>query len=139
MDAFFTRAFYKHMNGTPLSYEDMEDNDPEYYKNLKWILENDVTDFNLVFSYQADNFGKLEERELKEGGSKMPVTNENKKEYVQLVCYDKMARTIKDQIEAFLEGLHDLIPKDLLVIFDHKELELLLSGLPEINSRLILM
>jgi hypothetical protein len=135
MDAFFTRAFYKHMNGTALTYEDMEDIDPDYYKNLKWILENDVTDFGICFSYQADNFGSVEERELIEGGSKIAVTNENKKEYVKLVCYDKMARTIKDQIEAFLDGLHDLVPKELLIIFDHKELELLLSGLPEINSR----
>lgn len=135
MDAFFTRAFYKHMNGTPLSYEDMEDIDPDYYKNLKWVLENDVTDFGIVFSYQADNLGALQERELIEGGSKIPVTNENKKEYIKLVCYDKMARTIKDQIEAFLDGLHDLIPKDLLKIFDPKELELMLSGLPEIDSK----
>lgn len=136
MDAFFTRSFYKQMNNTPLTYEDMEDIDPEYYKNLKWILENDVTDFGFFFSYQADNFGKVEERELKEGGSKIPVTNENKEEYVKLVCYDKMARTIEKQVTAFLEGLHDLIPKELLAIFDPKELELLLSGLPEIDSKL---
>ncbi len=136
MDAFFTRSFYKQMNNTLLTYEDMEDIDPEYYKNLKWILENDVTDFGVFFSYQADNFGKLEERELKEGGSKIAVTNENKEEYVKLVCYDKMARTIEKQVTAFLEGLHDLIPKELLAIFDPKELELLLSGLPEIDSRL---
>jgi hypothetical protein len=139
MDAFFTRSFYKHMNDTPLNYEDMEDIDPDYYKNLKWILENDVTDFGIVFSYQADNFGSLEERELIEGGSKIAVTNENKKEYVKLVCYDKMSKTISEQVKAFLDGLHDLIPKDLLRIFDPKELELMLSGLPEIDSKLILL
>jgi hypothetical protein len=134
MDAFFTRAFYKHMNGSPLGYEDMEDIDPDYYKNLKWILENDVSDIGAFFSYEADNFGYLVTRELIEGGSKIPVTNENKKEYVRLICYDKMANTIKSQIEAFLDGLHDLIPKDLLKIFDPMELELMLSGLPEIDG-----
>ena len=133
MDAFFTRAFYKQMNGSQLTCEDMEDIDPEYYKSLKWILENDVSDLGAFFSYQADNFGHKEERELIEGGSEIPVTNENKHEYVRLVCNDKMARTISEQIKAFLEGLHDLIPAELLRIFDPKELELLISGLPQID------
>ena len=29
----------------------MEDIDPEYYKNLKWILENDISLFDLTFRY----------------------------------------------------------------------------------------
>lgn len=45
-----------------------------------------------------------------------------------------MANTIKRQIESFLEGLHDVIPKELLALFDHRELELMISGLPEIDS-----
>ena len=35
----------------------MEDIDPEYYKNLKWILENDPTPLDLTFSYETDDFG----------------------------------------------------------------------------------
>ena len=46
-----------------------------------------------------------------------------------------MATVIKDQIEAFLDGLHDLIPKDLLAIFDARELELMISGMPEIDRK----
>lgn len=45
-----------------------------------------------------------------------------------------MANNIKDQIEAFLTGLHELVPKDFLSIFDPRELELLISGLPEIDG-----
>lgn len=44
-----------------------------------------------------------------------------------------MAVEIKDQVEAFLYGLHDLVPPHLLSIFSHQELELMISGLPEIN------
>jgi E3 ubiquitin-protein ligase HUWE1 len=51
LDAYFTRSFYKHILGTPLSISDMEDIDPEYYKNLKWILENDITGLELTFRY----------------------------------------------------------------------------------------
>lgn len=46
-----------------------------------------------------------------------------------------MATVIRTQIEAFLDGLHDLIPKDLIAIFDHRELELMISGLPEIDCK----
>ncbi len=57
LDAYFTRAFYKHILGSSITMEDMEDYDPEYYKNIKWIKENDITDFDLTFSYEADQFG----------------------------------------------------------------------------------
>ena len=36
IDAYFTRSFYKHMLGSPITYEDIEAVDPEYYKNLIW-------------------------------------------------------------------------------------------------------
>lgn len=45
-----------------------------------------------------------------------------------------MAEEIKPQIEAFLEGFHDLIPPYLVSIFDSHELELMISGLPDIDS-----
>lgn len=45
-----------------------------------------------------------------------------------------MAKNIKTQIEKFLEGFHELIPHDLVSIFDSHELELMISGLPEIDS-----
>lgn len=51
LDAYFTRAFYKHILGQPLSIQDMEDIDPEYYKNLNWILDNDISLFDLTFRY----------------------------------------------------------------------------------------
>mmetsp|Transcript_7014 Transcript_7014/g.6239 ORF Transcript_7014/g.6239 Transcript_7014/m.6239 type:complete len:108 (+) Transcript_7014:4162-4485(+) len=44
-----------------------------------------------------------------------------------------MAQDIKDQIEAFLEGFHELIPQKLVQIFDDRELELMISGLPDID------
>lgn len=51
MDSFFTRSFYKHMTGSPLTYEDIEDIDPDYFKNLQWILNNDISDMGLTFMY----------------------------------------------------------------------------------------
>jgi E3 ubiquitin-protein ligase HUWE1 len=53
---------------------------------------------------------------LKEGGATTPVTNENKKEFVQLSAQYRLYESIKDQIGALLEGFYDIIPKDLISI-----------------------
>lgn len=133
MNSYFTRSFYKHMNGSPLAIKDIEDIDPSYHQNLTWMLNNDATHLGLSFFLEEDNFGRVEIKELKPNGQNIPVTNENKAEYIRLFCYEKMANSIKDQIKAFLEGLNDIIPKELLAIFDHRELEMMISGLPEID------
>ncbi len=74
-----------------------------------------------------------EARDLKPNGANLPVTEENKKEYVKLVCQMKMTGAIRKQLNAFLEGFYDIIPKRLISIFNEQELELLLSGLPTID------
>ena len=135
MDAYFTRSFYKHMLCEPLTVEDIEAVDPDYYKNLKWMLENDITGvLDLNFTAETDYFGKKEMVELKPGGAQCPVTEDNKAEYVKKVCEHRMTTAIKPQIEAFLEGFWQLVPRDLISLFNNTELELLISGLPDIDK-----
>ena len=74
-----------------------------------------------------------ETRELKPGGLHITVTEENKKEYVKLVCQMKMTGSVRKQLNAYLEGFYDIIPKRLISIFNEQELELLISGLPTID------
>jgi len=45
----------------------------------------------------------------------------------------RISKRVKDQSDAFMSGLSDLIPLDLLTVFDERELELLIVGMPEIN------
>ena len=52
-DAYFTRAFYKHILGKSLNIFDMEDIDPQYFKTMKWILENDVKDLEFTFRLKS--------------------------------------------------------------------------------------
>jgi len=47
--------------------------------------------------------------------------------------FHKMYENVKEQIDAFLGGFHDVIGKDLIRIFNAKELELLISGLPNFD------
>lgn len=75
--------------------------------------------------------------ELIPGGRNIRVTEENKHQYVDLVAEHRLTTAIRPQINAFLEGFNELIPRDLISIFHDKELELLISGLPDIDCELI--
>uniref|UniRef100_A0AAY4D3S4 E3 ubiquitin-protein ligase HACE1 n=1 Tax=Denticeps clupeoides TaxID=299321 RepID=A0AAY4D3S4_9TELE len=135
VNIYFTRSFYKHILGIPVNYQDVSSIDPEYAKNLQWILDNDISDLGLelTFSVETDVFGAMEEVPIKPGGTSIQVTQENKEEYVQLVTELRMTRAIQPQINAFLLGFHTFIPPSLIQLFDEFELELLLSGMPEID------
>ena len=72
-------------------------------------------------------------RDLKPNGRELPVTEANKREYVQLACQMKMTGSIRSQIKSFLDGFYEVIPKTLISIFNEQELELLISGLPNFD------
>ncbi|KAH7042417.1 hypothetical protein BKA57DRAFT_398309 [Linnemannia elongata] len=134
LDAYFTRSFYKHILGRPVDYRDVEAVDPEYYKSLVWMLENDITDIvEETFSVETDDFGTMKTVDLKPNGRNIPVTEENKHEYVKYITEQKLTLAIKDQIHSFLQGFHEIIPAHLISIFNEQELELLISGLPDID------
>ena len=54
LDAYFARSLYRQLLGKPVDYRDVEWVDPEYYKSLCWILENDPSPLDLTFSAEAD-------------------------------------------------------------------------------------
>lgn len=74
--------------------------------------------------------------ELKPGGRNIRVTEETKHEYVDLVADHILTNAIRPQINSFLDGFNELVPRELISIFNDKELELLISGLPEIDCEL---
>ncbi|XP_069566878.1 E3 ubiquitin-protein ligase NEDD4-like isoform X3 [Brachyistius frenatus] len=133
LDGFFIRPFYKMMLGKQISLKDMESVDSEYYNSLKWILENDPTELDLRFCIDEDNFGQTYQVDLKPSGSDMVVTNDNKKEYIDLVIQWRFVNRVQKQMNAFLEGFTELILVDLIKIFDENELELLMCGLGDVD------
>ncbi|KAL4856977.1 E3 ubiquitin-protein ligase UPL1 [Chlorella vulgaris] len=134
VDAHFTRSFYKHVLGQPLTYGDIEAVDPEFYRTLRWMLENDITDvLDLVFAEETDYFGRKSVVELRPGGKDIKVTNDNKGEYVNAVARHRMTTAIRPQIDAFLKGFWEIVPRKLISLFNDHELELLICGLPEID------
>ncbi|KAJ1337926.1 E3 ubiquitin-protein ligase HUWE1 [Microdochium nivale] len=134
LDCYFSRAVYKRILGKQVSVKDMESFDPDYYKSLVWMLENDITDIiTETFSVETDEFGVTRVEDLRENGRNIPVTEENKQDYVRLVVEHKLLSSVSEQMEQFLKGFHEIIPADLISIFNEQELELLISGLPDID------
>jgi E3 ubiquitin-protein ligase HUWE1 len=134
LDCYFSRAVYKRILGKAVSVKDMESFDPDYYKSLTWMLENDITDIiTETFSVEEDAFGVVTVKDLMPNGRNIPVTEENKQDYVRLVVEHKLLSSVSEQMEHFLKGFHEIIPPELIAIFNEQELELLISGLPDID------
>ena len=135
LDAHFTRSLYKHMLGMEPTHHDMEAIDPDYYRNLTTILQYNLADIglDLTFSIQDNSFGRHQVIDLIPNGRNIPVTEENKEEYVRKVCQHRMTTAIQSQIKAYLDGFYELVSRDLISVFTPRELELLISGMPEID------
>ncbi|CAO3673596.1 unnamed protein product [Umbelopsis vinacea] len=134
LDAFFIVSFYKMILHKKVTLADMESVDADFHRSLQWILDNDITDvLELTFSTDDDQFGEVVSVDLKENGSEIAVTEENKKEYVELVTEWRVSKRVQEQFKVFMEGFNQLIPQELINVFDERELELLIGGIAEID------
>ncbi|KAI9829362.1 MAG: hypothetical protein M1826_005682 [Phylliscum demangeonii] len=133
LDAFFIGALYKMILKKKVTLADMEGVDMTFHKSLTYILENDADDLDMTFSTEDERFGETLEIDLKPNGRSIPVTNENKKEYVDLLTEWRIEKRVEEQFGAFVDGFHELVPPDLIGVFDERELELLIGGIADID------
>ncbi|KAI8718663.1 E3 ubiquitin-protein ligase [Fusarium sp. LHS14.1] len=135
LDAFFIGALYKMMLGKAVALADMEGVDADFHRSLQWMLDNDISGGILeqTFSTEDERFGVMTTEDLIPNGRNIDVTNENKKEYVDLMVKWRIEKRIAEQFQAFKEGFQELIPQDLINVFDERELELLIGGIAEID------
>eukprot|EP01038_Epipyxis_sp_PR26KG_P006704 gene6704-9196_t len=122
LDAHFTRSFYKHILGLSVSFHDLEAIEPEYYKSLKQILDTPLDLLGLELSFTAENndFGKVEVVDLIANGRDIEVTDENKYDYVRLISHHRMTTAIrKQELELLISGLPDIDLDDLRANTDY--------------------
>ncbi|GAT29216.1 E3 ubiquitin--protein ligase Pub1 [Aspergillus luchuensis] len=139
LDSFFIGAFYKMMLRKKVSLQDMEGVDEDLHRNLAWTLENDIEGIiELTFCVDDEKFGERTTIDLKPGGRDIPVTNENKHEYVELVTEWKIVKRVEEQFNAFMSGFNELIPADLVNVFDERELDFNRLDLPPYKTHDVL-
>lgn len=69
------------------------------------MLDHDITDIIVeTFSVETDDFGDKKIVDLVPDGRNVPVTEENKHEYVKLIVEYKLLTSVQEQMEHFLIG-----------------------------------
>lgn len=105
--------------------------DPDMHKNLMKLKnydENDFKNLGLDFTVVCDFLGETKVVELKPDGANIPVNSSNWIEYVSAMTDFKLNRQIKQQCNAFRQGLSNVLPISWLYMFDTKEMQTLISG-----------
>ncbi|TKY90892.1 hypothetical protein EX895_000890 [Sporisorium graminicola] len=134
LDAYFIVSFYKMILKKKITLSDLESVDADYHRSLQWMLDNSIEGIvEETFTAVEDKFGEMVTVELKPGGEEVDVTDENKKEYVDLMTEWRISKRVEEQFKAFISGFTELIPQDLINVFDERELELLIGGMSEID------
>ena len=124
----------KQILGLPITFSDLEFVDPQLHRNLRWLDTcPDLSALCLDFTVTYPGAAGAETFELKPNGADCGVSNANKEEYLLLRLRNRMLDSVKPQLEALLRGLYEVVPPDLLSVFDYPELELLMCGVPEIS------
>ncbi|XP_016393906.1 E3 ubiquitin-protein ligase HECW2 [Sinocyclocheilus rhinocerous] len=134
LDAFFTRPFYKGLLRIPCDLSDLEFLDEEFHQSLQWMKDNEIEDMlDLTFTVNEEVFGQITERELKPGGSGIPVSDKNKKEYIERMVKWRIERGVAQQTESLVRGFYEVVDVRLVSVFDARELELVIAGTAEID------
>jgi ubiquitin-protein ligase E3 B len=126
----FSPLFVSKLLGRYSFLDELSSLDAELHRNLVYLkhYEGDVRDLALDFTVTEELFGKHTTVELRPGGADIPVTNENKLQYVHAVADYKLNRQMRPLIDAFARGMGDLIAPAWLGLFNAKEFNQLLSG-----------
>ncbi|XP_046964595.1 E3 ubiquitin-protein ligase HECW2 isoform X1 [Vanessa cardui] len=135
LEAWFTRALYRALLRLPPALEDVDALDAQFAASLRWLQSaRCVSSLELTFAVSerlAD--GRVLERELKAGGRDVPVTERNKKEYLEKLVRWRVERGVAEQSEWLVRGFHEVVDPRLVGAFDARELELVIAGAPELD------
>ncbi|CAG9136700.1 unnamed protein product [Plutella xylostella] len=110
----FPLVLYKKLLGESVMLDDLTDLYPTLANSLKSLLdytEDDVEEvFSLCFAVNTVVFDQIQVHPLKEGGEALPVTHENKEEYVELYVDFLLNKSVENQFKAFNQGFQKVPP-----------------------------
>uniref|UniRef100_A0A2C9MAF0 HECT-type E3 ubiquitin transferase n=1 Tax=Biomphalaria glabrata TaxID=6526 RepID=A0A2C9MAF0_BIOGL len=119
-----------------VTLHDLKGVKPEVAKGLQDLLDydGDVDDvFCLTFEVvQSSPLGDTKTVSLKPNGANIPVTNDNRKEYVQLYTEWLINTSIYAQFQAFYHGFHSVCASNALIMLRPEEVETLVCGSPNL-------
>ncbi|CAI5746645.1 unnamed protein product [Peronospora destructor] len=136
LDVSFPHIVYKKVMGYPLGLEDLELAMPDLGRGLRQLLnfQGDVEGvYQRNFDYSYEVFGEVKTVELKPEGSSIPVTKNNREEYVALYVDYVLNKSVSRQFAAFHRGFHQVCNHEVLSMFRWEELQLLICGSSDLD------
>uniref|UniRef100_A0A3Q1B6R8 Ubiquitin-protein ligase E3A n=1 Tax=Amphiprion ocellaris TaxID=80972 RepID=A0A3Q1B6R8_AMPOC len=133
LDVHFPMVVYRKLMGKKGTYLDLSDSHPVLYQSLKGLLEytgNVKEDMMLTFQIShTDLFGNPVLYDLKDQGDQIPVTIENRQEFVDLYVDYILNTSVERQFRAFKKGFLMVTNESpLKYLFRPEEVELLICG-----------
>ncbi|XP_072177562.1 probable E3 ubiquitin-protein ligase HECTD2 [Diadema setosum] len=116
--------------------DDLEQINPDLAHGLKELLEYDgdvEDDLCTTFQCSLPVYGTVMTYDLKPNGANIPVTNENRREYVDLYVNFLLNKSIYEQFAAFYHGFHSVCASNALIMLRPEEVEMLVCGSPTID------
>lgn len=114
--------------------DDLAEFRPALAKGLRGLLEfeGDVAEtFCYDFVAQVDRYGEVVTVPLCAGGEKRPVTNSNRREFVDMYVRYLLDTAVARQFEPFKRGFFTVCGGNALSLFRSEEIELLVRGSDE--------
>ncbi|KAM4738835.1 ubiquitin-protein ligase E3A [Anableps anableps] len=133
LDVHFPMVVYRKLMGKKGTFLDLSDSHPVLYQSLKEVLEYTGSleeDMMLTFQIShTDLFGNPILYDLKEKGDQIPVTKENRQEFVHLYADYILNKSVESQFKAFKKGFLMVTNESpLKYLFRPEEVELLICG-----------
>lgn len=134
-------ALYKMLLGQKPTLRDLEDMQPTVGRSLRQLLRHEpgagggsVEDvFCLTFAVDSSAYGVVTKVPLKPGGTEIPITEDNRHEYVDCLVDWLLRGSIEPQAAAFAKGFHVLCDGPAVRLFNAQELERLVCGNPDLD------
>lgn len=128
----FPLALYKKILGEPVDISDLKDLMPIVGRSMQQLMdyaEDDVVDvFCMTFSLTQDVYGEIQTIQLKPNGENIPVTQENKQEFLDLYIDHVFNKAVERPFHYFMEAFQRVCGGHILNLFMAKELMSIVVG-----------
>ncbi|KAJ8727556.1 hypothetical protein PYW07_001675 [Mythimna separata] len=128
----FPLVLYKKLLEEVIMLDDLSDLYPTLANSLKSLLDypgEDVEEvFSLCFAVNSEVFGQIQVHPLKENGENVPVTHENKQEYVELYVDYLLNKSVENQFKAFNQGFQKVCGGRIIKLFRSHEMMSVVMG-----------
>jgi calcineurin-like phosphoesterase family protein len=114
LDLNFPKIVYKKLVGETATLEDLKEIEPSLYNTFNNIskMEDGFENLGMTMSISYDNFGLEEVFELVPGGKDVPLTRENRDEFIEKYIDWYFNQSIEKQYRPFHRGFYKVISKD---------------------------